>query len=576
MIRSRNLLGLVLVIGITMVSDASLALGKDARKVPAKPPSGVHSVSLKAPLDPGTTNWVEKELVAGRTVVLSNPYLFQVMKAACQERQKQTEETVLIPVLRQTLEGVAKASDDTNARRIFAVALALLAPKTNLPFTDQERKEADAVKTNPLFKPRGHYTDSEELQAYFVAMQYLSKVTIDVSINPERFPFPPEMLFPFETTVAVIRTLTDPKNEKLLAQWKSIHVFYSGVNGPADAPTCIDMVEHFKAAEFDKTSVEKWCQEKGIPKINAERGIGIQPFGERFSVHEQVIDAFKAKIFNDGTAPDEINRALAFPNLMRGIKDPKRPIKGFAASIAEDKGDSYSSLVLKAIVTGAQGWQRNSMRLNFFAASLTSLAEQTALMTKDSVLIQKSYNADSNIPDKLKLFFEPGSEKYLLGLAEACAAMEKLCGETQQMLPRENQESAPTANASDAFRAFAALAKTGKPLVTGTALWKAHGRWVIVLARKPAVTVDVFQLKDRTGKLHFYQWAVAPFESVHGDGPSRPPEKGLDMVFFEGWGDTIVPGADGPLDNEQWESRVRKGGLNQLKALVSVPRQGRR
>jgi hypothetical protein len=111
------------------------------------------------------------------------------MKGISQENQRMAEELILCPLLKQTLSGLVAATSDAQVKRLFGVPLALLGKTDTVELPEEVRKQAEAVKQNPLFTPRGHYADSETLQAYFRAMQYLAKATIDVSVNPERFPW---------------------------------------------------------------------------------------------------------------------------------------------------------------------------------------------------------------------------------------------------------------------------------------------------------------------------------------------------------------------------------------------------
>jgi len=83
--------------------------------------------------------------------------------------------------------------------------------------------------------------------------------------------------------------------------------------------------------------------------------------------------------------------------------------------------------------------------------------------------------------------------------------------------------------------------------------------------------VDVFHVKDRNGKLNYYQWAIAPFEATYPLSRPRVKANGVEMVFFEDWADEIVANHEGPLNNLLWEGRILEGKLSGLPSILKVP-----
>jgi hypothetical protein len=535
--------------------------------------SAVGQVTILGSVNPSEKDWVKNQILNGHPVVLTNAYLFQVMKCVSQENQIQTEEKLLIPLLTEVLGGMIEASKDPQTKRLFSVALVLLADKPGTEIPDDIAKQAAQIKENSLFKPRGHYTDSEALKRYFVSMQYLAKATIDVSINKASFPFPEEMLFPFETADSVRKLFTDPAHKKLVQKWAVVHSFYSSVNGPADVPTFVDLPMKASSDHLTKEDVEKWATQNHLPRINPERGLGIQPLGERYSLHEGVIDQVKTRFMKDDTPKQRIAELLAFKSLVQGYQGGDHAIKGFEEVIAEEKGDNYYVAAAKAIALAAQGWQDNPNRLNVYASALTALAEQTALMTKTSILVRKSAASPKKMPDGATLYFEPGAEKYIQALAKAAASMKAVCDQVAEEMPGNQGKDIKILDIAPAFAAFAKLASAKKPLKVGSREWQSHGSLVSELRRKPAVTVDVFQVKERGGKVSYYQWAIAPFQAAYAveSAPRKTP--GLTMVFFEGWSDEMVQGSQGPLNNLEWETRVLEGNLGDLHSIVPLPKE---
>ncbi len=123
------------------------------------------------------------------------------------------------------------------------------------------------------------------------------------------------------------------------------------------------------------------------------------------------------------------------------------------------------------------------------------------------------------------------------------------------------------------FEGLAKLARESQPLTTNDAFWKTHGAYLLELARKPAVTVDVFQVKERSGKVYYYQWAIAPFQTSYTIRKQKFKPKGIEMVFFEAWNDQIASGREGPVNNVEWEGRILEGHLDKLHPIIRVPKR---
>jgi len=528
---------------------------------------------IRGLIGPADTNWVKTQLSKGEAVLLTNSYLFETMKGVAQQNQIAVEQTLLMPLLTQTLQEFVARTDDPQVRRLFGVPLLLLTDTPGVELPEAVSRQAEQIKVNAMFRPRGHYTDSPTLGRYFQAMQYLAKATIDVAIQKQAFPFPEEMLFPFETAQGVVKLFTDPANKKPIYHWSLVHDFYSGVNGRADFPTFTDLPALEKSGTLGKAEIEQWAGQHGLPRINPERGLGIQPLGERYALHEEVIDRVKQEFIRDDTPREEISRVLAFEKLLEGCRVGDRSIKGIDEAISGETGDTYYLAALKAISVGAREWQNSAVRRNFYAASLTSLAEQTVLMTKTAILVRKSAAAVKKIPDGVKLYFEPESSEYLQGLARSAGRMVEVCTRIRKESPEKEGSKESIVDIVPALEAFAKLSRESRPLVVGSAEWQAHGAVITELARKPAVTVDVFQLKERSGKINYYQWAVAPFAATYALGGSKGSCTGMTAIFFEGWSDEIVPGSDGPLNNLQWEGRLLEGDLGTLHSIVKLPKE---
>lgn len=559
----RHVMALALMVMFAIVNswaaDAPEVKGPSAGR-----PVGLEPASIRAPVGPLITNWVEQELLDGRSVVLTNSYLFQLMKGAAQEAQKEIEEKYLLPLLRNNLKGWVEASTDKTTALLFAVPLLLLVDDPGLDVPKEAAKRADVIRSHPLFTPRGHYTDSEELKKYFRAMQYLAKATVDVAIRKNAFPFPAEMLYPFETAETVRVLFSDPANDKLVQDWLLVHRFYSQVNGDADLPTFADLQDASGGKPLTREAMISWAKAHALPRINPEAGVGIQPLGERQSLHQEVIDDVKRKLIKSDTPRQEIAQRLAFRNLLAGGTVEGQTVQGLAPRLDGIEKETYYAESLAAISRGAGGWESRPRTLNFFAAALTSLAEQTALMTKTSILVRKSTSV-KKIRDGLKLYFERDSHEFLNALASASRRMTHICSAVAE--PATGR-CAQLQKVSTALAAFAVLAQEELPLVTGSAQWQSHGDTVLKLARRPTVIVDIFQVKERSGAMYFLQWGIAPFEEEFSIAGEEDKPRGLAMIFFEAWNDQILPESKAPLTNLQWQGRILEGKLEQLPSIV--------
>jgi hypothetical protein len=89
------------------------------------------------------------------------------------------------------------------------------------------------------------------------------------------------------------------------------------------------------------------------------------------------------------------------------------------------------------------------------------------------------------------------------------------------------------------------------------------------LANDPTVTVDVFHFSGQLDK-GYLQWAIAPFE-VEYTLANKTKVKGMEMVFFEGWSDTVSKDAEKPLTNETWSELFAQGDYKKFKSLLKAP-----
>ena len=90
-----------------------------------------------------------------------------------------------------------------------------------------------------------------------------------------------------------------------------------------------------------------------------------------------------------------------------------------------------------------------------------------------------------------------------------------------------------------------------------------------ILPGNPTVTADVFFLNGRSDK-GFLQWAIGPFETERSfnDGVKAV---GMEMVFFEGWNDTVQKGKITPMTNEDWKKLFLQGAYKKFQSVIKTP-----
>ncbi len=529
------------------------------------------SIRLIAPIKTGARGWVRRTVESGAPVTLTNSYLFQLVKGVSQENQKRAEESIIAPLLRRTLAELVAAASDAQTKRLFGIPLVLLTDEAPEGLDEEVIQQARRLTEDPLFSPRGHYTESDRLKRYFRAMRFLAQASIDVSLDRSRFPYPRELLFPFETIHAVVDLFADPKRAGLVNAWRLVHEFYSNVNGPADMPTFSDMAEIMSERSLTKDAIIAWAEARGMPRINPEAGIAIQPLGERVGLHEVVIDEFKNKLMTDETPKAVMARYLRFSSLFAGFDGPQGRIRGIEERIAGLRLDTYYNLAVAAIAEGARARTDKAFIHNFHAAAFAALAEQTALMAKTSVMVRKSSMGSSTRGPTAELRLEPNARPYLAALTKALDRMNRLC---EDLPPTPEGASDDDPEFIDIRPALAALTRIadGPGIVTPSeSSWETVYPAVNKLPRDPAITVDVFHLVGRSGIRHYYQWAVAPFGARFNPASASGGPIGMELVFFEAWSDEIVPGSEGPLNNLQWRGRILDGRLGDLPTLVDLP-----
>jgi hypothetical protein len=499
-------------------------------------------------------NWVEKKVEAGQDVYLSANYLFQVMKLRSQKILTSYEAERLYPTLIEAMDAV-KAIGPTGQALVFVeMARNLLQPgaKTDPSVSEEVEKRITAFNEDPQNTPRGQYVETEELKRYFRAVQFLTKATFDVKVNHQWFAKRLYMLFPFEAAVELLNALASPENQEVLDKVNQVHLFYDRLVGPPDLPSFHDLLGNER--QLTPEAVLAYAKETGRPKINVEMGVGIQFLGERFSYHQLVIENLSRTFL----APDKtVTRkkafdVLRFQNVLFGYKRPNPQVEGLMSVKPNSSapGSSYYDLCLAA-VTKLPIKENDPYLTNTAATCLTALAEQTILVTKQTTLVPKGLGPPQPRKRVVNIYVQPEITDFLDLLSKAEQEFFRSC------------EAQPATRFYDILKE---LSKTGQPIKSDSD----EGLEVLHVASSlpldPTVTADVFYYSGMTDK-GFLQWAIAPFEVEYGG-----KGKGLEMVFFEGWHDTLDKKAKTPMNNEIWKKLIADKGAKykKFKPIVEV------
>lgn len=517
-----------------------------ARQKPAaKPPS------FLGPITADTTGWAAAQLDEGKDLYLSSNYLFQNAKLRAQKVLMEYETNTLLPSLMEAMDALKQTGLQGQALAFVEAARKLLDPDAAVDSSVAADVDAcvQGFMNDPRNVPRGHYTTSEELKRYFRGMQFLSKATFDVKVNKEWFVQSQYMLFPFDAVEPICRVLSDPANAELKERLDLIASFYSFLVGPPDMPTFRELLKD--NLKIDRTAILAYARAKGIPRINKAMGVGVQFFGERFTPTQQVVDALSQTFLAQDT---EVNRQkaseiLRMKHVLQGLTKGKKKVAGLIGQKGGPPGslDSYYGLCVAIIGTMIAPEQGN-YGLNGAAAALTALAEQTILVTKESALIVKGAPLVKETKKKPgRIWVQRGIEKFLNQLSQAEKKLYEACGVQWDGQP---------------YRYLSEASRSGKPLPSDSEKGAVLTQFAGHLMLDPTVIVDAFFYSVRRDSA-FLQWAIGPFETAY-DLPNKTKAVGMELVFFEGWNDELLPGAQKPITNEEWREEFANGHYTRL------------
>ncbi|MEJ6579436.1 MAG: DUF3160 domain-containing protein [Akkermansiaceae bacterium] len=100
------------------------------------------------------------------------------------------------------------------------------------------------IEDMTLFTPRGHYTNSQVLTAYFQGFLWLSRAQFQITLSNHT----PQM--DRELRAAILLAL-HVRDQGLLADWQEIENFVRSLNGQSDAMTVVEMIALLESLNLD-------------------------------------------------------------------------------------------------------------------------------------------------------------------------------------------------------------------------------------------------------------------------------------------------------------------------------------
>jgi len=287
-------------------------------------------------------------------------------------------------------------------------------------------------------------------------------------------------------------------------------------------------------------------------------GVGVQFLGQRYCLHQSVINNLtEAFLAHD----PKINRkkamdTLAINNVFFGKKSAKNEVLGLnqIQFNPDASGASFYDLCLKTILD-LPVVSSSKYSINTGAACLTALAEQTILVTKQTTLVPKSAAPSTEKTKKqVKIYIEPNIGNFLKQLSRADKIISSIC-------EQEFHE--------DVYNLLVKGSEEGGPIDSNSSEGSIILNRFSILPGNPTVTADVFFLNGKSAK-GFLQWAIGPFETERSfsDGVQAV---GMEMVFFEGWNDTVHKGKITPMTNEDWKKLFLQGAYKKFQSVIKTP-----
>jgi hypothetical protein len=534
-------------------------------------------------------------------VLLTPTWIAQAQKATSQRMFMAVERDTLWPMARQLMADLVDAVSDDEARLWAGTALALLDEAEG---TGDITERVGKVMKDPAATPRGHY--EEGMHGYFRGLQFLVKSVFNVKLNPAWCQPIQHFVFPWSALTSILEALR--AHPDLRWRWEDLHHFYTVATGE---PDCVAIAHLLDRPELQPEPVIALARELGVPQINRKMGIGVQGLAERFTRHavifEQLKETFLPDVSREPIPRDSVYAAVNMRAVLYGFEHPidgerlptlldgqvggllealgpvrHRPVKPFFDQflmaqyelVADLPTPEVSYLVPRLDPAVERLDPHLRRRLNAFAANLTSLLELSILSAKQPMKVVARGLAPLS---QARIYVERVPRAFFEQLAQAGQTVRGLCREMIRKYgwhPAGGSIARPDAVDSDidfgiVYSVLADLSEEGSSVPKASGDWFTIAPLVESLKRDPNVTADAYRHVDPEEQ-YFLQWctAMASFEARMADGTAV---KGGELMFVEGWNDTIVPGRSKPLTNSAWRKALGKMALADLKRWTPAP-----
>ncbi len=563
---------------------------------------GVNNMSLRSVLMGEWAKTLVYDLLERDINVLLTPtWIAQAQKAYSQRMVMAVERDALWPLARQLMDDLAQAVGDEDARVWAGTARALL---DEVEGVGAVAERVGRVIADPAAKPRGHYEAG--MHGYFRGLQFLIKSVFDVRLNPTWCQSIQHFVFPWSALKAILDTLDAYPD--LRWRWEDLHRFYTVATGE---PDCVAIAHLLDQPDAQPETVVALSRELDVPRINRKMGVGVQGLAERFTRHgvifEQLKETFLPDVSQQAIPRDSVYAVVNMHALLYGLEHPiddgrlpklldgqvggllealasvrRQPAMPFFDQflmaqnelVADLPAPEVSYLVPRLDPAVGRLDPHLRRRVNAFAANLTSLLELSILSAKQPMKVVSRSLAP---PSLARVYVERVPQAFFEQLAQAGQTLADLCQEMiltygrrsvdERIRPADQVD--PSLDFGVIYRILADLSEGEDFMSKDSSEWYTVAPLVESLKRTPNVTADAYRHVGPGGQ-YFLQWctAMAAFEARMADGT---PVEGGELLFVEGWNDTLVPERREPLTNTAWREVLGKMALSDLKAWTPAP-----
>jgi hypothetical protein len=459
------------------------------------------------------------------------------------------------------------------------------------------------------------------MHGYFRGLQFLFKSVFEVELDGAWSQLIGHYIFPWSALGAVLEALR--ARPDLRQRWEDLHYFYTVATGE---PDCVSICHLLDQPQVRPETVFALAEELDLPRINRSMGVGVQGLAERFTRHGAVFEGLK-ETFLPAVAPTPIPRESVYavvnmhsvlygfehhggriPMLLDGkaggllealASVRQQPVSSFFDQFLMAQYELVADLPVPEVTALMPSLdpaveQMPTLlrrRLNAFAANLASLLELSIVSAKQPIHATfVGVGLRSPQPPRKRVYVEAAPRAFFERLSQAGRTMAELCRPMIDKYGAQQRVHLPGAPPDvyisltlvdryldDASRGpaiydlLADLSERGRFIRRGSPEWGTISPLVGTLARNLNVTADAYRHWNQArNEQCFLQWctAMATFKARLTDGARV---QGGELLFVEGWNDTIVPGRKEPLTNSVWRNALGQMALKDLRGRTIAP-----